>query len=399
MGEIVMSKPVFVGVDVSKTSFSVSVIDEGLKLLSKGSFEMNFDGFNNFKTLISHFGSVKVALEATSVYHIPLVSFLINLYPDDIYLINPCLIKKFNDFCNLRKTKTDSYDCLIISKFLAKNINDIENYKVNSSFNNDLTIFSRLRENIVYEISQVKTMIKQYLYPVFPEAENHFDIFSETFKSILLTFPSAKAISQASLEELSKCIKVSKGRKISIEKIKESADKSIGIDCKNYDILLQTLVEKLIFLEKQNDEITEKLITSVEQLKKEELKILTSIEGIGEVTACQFIAEIQDINRFSNYKKISAYAGTDPTIKQSGNINIKGKISKRGNSHLRRVLWIMTTYVIMWNEKFNSYFKKKRNEGFSYKKAQMAVLNKLIRLIYSLISKNSYYDKNFILNS
>lgn len=380
----------FCGIDISKNSFNVSVIDSSSKVIFNGNFTMNYEGFNSFIDIIlEKFKNCIFAMESTSLYHIPLSSFLLNRN-FDIYVINATLVKKFADFNSLRKTKSDKLDSKVIANFLFKNYSSLEYYKINSF--NELSGFSRIREHLVFEISKIKTMIKQYLYPIFPEADSNFDIFSKTFISVITTYPSAKSISNINLNDF---IFPKKVRKSTIQSIVHFAKQSVGIENSAFESFVKNLYEQLFFLEKQLKEIEYSFIQFFKQQNKIDLDILKSVDGIGEVTAASFLAEIEG-KHFGSSKKLRAYIGTDPTIKQSGKMFIKGKISKRGNSHLRRTLWIMTTYVIMWNPTFKAYFKKKRAEGFSYRKAQMAVLNKLIRLLFTLLEKKTFFDKNFI---
>lgn len=380
----------FCGIDISKNSFNVSVIDSSSKVIFNGDFTMNHEGFNSFIDIIlEKFKNCIFAMESTSLYHIPLSSFLLNK-SFDIYVINATLVKKFADFNSLRKTKSDKLDSKVIANFLFKNYSSLEYYKINTF--NELSGFSRIREHLVFEISKIKTLIKQYLYPIFPEADSNFDIFSKTFISLITTYPSAKSISNINLNDF---IFPKKVRKSKIQSIVHFAKHSVGIENAAFESFVKNLYEQLFFLEKQLKEIEYSFILFFKQQNKIDLDILKSVDGIGEVTAASFLAEIQG-KHFESSKKLRAYIGTDPTIKQSGKMFIKGKISKRGNSHLRRTLWIMTTYVIMWNHTFKAYFKKKRAEGFSYRKAQMAVLNKLIRLLFTLLEKKTFFDKNFL---
>lgn len=111
----------FCGIDISKNSFNVSVIDSSSKVIFNGNFTMNYEGFNSFIDIIlEKFKNCIFAMESTSLYHIPLSSFLLNRN-FDIYVINATLVKKFADFNSLRKTKSDKLDSKVIANFLFKN--------------------------------------------------------------------------------------------------------------------------------------------------------------------------------------------------------------------------------------------------------------------------------------
>ena len=125
----------------------------------------------------------------------------------------------------------------------------------------------------------------------------------------------------------------------------------------------------------------------------EDMDILTSMKGIGERSAVNFLIEIGgDMKQFENHKKVIAMAGLDPALYQSGKIDRKGKISKRGNRHLRRVIWLMTTKVIQFNERFKQYYLRRIKEGLPYKKAVLATAHKLIRVIFAMLTNKTLFN-------
>ena len=104
-------------------------------------------------------------------------------------------------------------------------------------------------------------------------------------------------------------------------------------------------------------------------------------------------AEVGGIERFGwSYKKVVAYAGLDPVIHESGRYKGRFKISRRGNPHLRRIIWNMAVNAIFFNEEFKNYFRRKREEGKSYKEAVIATSNKLIRIIVYLLKTGMSYE-------
>ncbi len=127
-----------------------------------------------------------------------------------------------------------------------------------------------------------------------------------------------------------------------------------------------------------------------ERMKKD-IEILTSIKGIGTSTARQFLIEMGgDIHLYRNDKKLIA-AGLDPSTYQSGTYEGASRISKRGNRHLRRVIWLMAKTVVFSKGVFRSYFYKRRQEGLPYKMAVLATAHKLIRVIFSMLVHQTYF--------
>jgi len=136
------------------------------------------------------------------------------------------------------------------------------------------------------------------------------------------------------------------------------------------------------------------LIEKLDKNQQEQIKLIYSIKGISPKLASLFLVEIGDIKRFSNAKKLIKYAGTDPVIKQSGKYKLKMSISKQGSSFLRNVLFQMAVGVVKWKFSRSYFLRKKKNFG-SYKKAMIAVVNKLVRVIYAICTKGNFFNPSF----
>jgi transposase len=139
----------------------------------------------------------------------------------------------------------------------------------------------------------------------------------------------------------------------SVERIIKAAQGSIGTTSPAKEVILKQKTSLLMQLEQHLQELTDILKGICQAKTQEEIGILTSMKGIGEKSAMNFLIEMDgDIRQFERHQKLIAMAGLDPALYQSGKIDGKGKISKRGNRHLRRIIWLMTTKVIQFNERF-----------------------------------------------
>ena len=116
----------------------------------------------------------------------------------------------------------------------------------------------------------------------------------------------------------------------------------------------------LLFIQKQKTEMDKEIKDYFDDNMQQELDIVTSIAGVGQTTAEKFLIEIGDKNKFQSHNQLRAFIGTDPSIKQSGSSkDVKGNISKRGNSHLRRTIWQVAFSVRIYSPIFAEYFQKK----------------------------------------
>jgi len=381
----------FIGVDVSKDKFNCAIINNKLELLKEAEFQMDIDGFNSFYDLIKKYDSSIIALESTGSYHINLLASLVSK-KKDVCLINPALIKKFAQSVTLRKTKTDKIDAVIIAKFIAKNIEHFNYFALPES--NDIIALARMREHITQQIAKVKTQFKQHLTVVFPELVANTNVFTKSILHILKHMPTAEIIRNANEDDIQKILdelKFAHKSNITPQKLISLAKSSIGISSNIWATVIKEDVEMLIFLNSRLDNITKEFIDKIKSSKKDDMEIITSIKGINDITSAHFLAEIKDINRFANKGKLAAYAGIDPAIKQSGSMYSNGRISKKGSRSFRRVLYLMASGVMKFNEYFRAYYLKKKEEGMPHRKAMIALCNKLVRVLYAMLIKKEVF--------
>jgi transposase len=387
----------FLGIDVSKETFDACCIPIHGERLFNLSTSMDRKGFEELIKQLSALSinreSVLVGMESTACYHINLYSFLISL-GYTVMVINPLLISNFVKL-QLRKTKTDKKDAYVIAQFLLLN-RDSLSPTILSSDVSDLRDLSRQRESLVDQMSSTKSEIKRLLTITFPELEQMAGVFSKSMLRLLCQYPSAASIKQAKRSKIAKILipgSYGKQTHASVERILKAAQVSIGASSATKEIILRQKASLLIQLEEHLQELTDILIEFCQEKIQGDMDILTSMKGIGEKSAMNFLIEIGgEMKQFESHKKVIAMAGLDPALYQSGKIDRKGKISKRGNRHLRRVIWLMTTKVIQFNERFKLYYLKRTKDGLPYKMAVLATAHKLIRVMFAMLRNKTLFD-------
>lgn len=388
----------FVGIDISKDTFDYVCIDQNENIVIQEKFSMEYDAFNSLKEKLEKDSSnLFICLEATGIYYLSLLSFLLD-NDFTVAVVNPILINAFIKSLSLRKNKNDKKDALSIATFAKRTSHSL---KIASKQDLDtLKPLIRERENLAKSIAKSKTEIKGCLVQLFPELMNITNVFSKAILSLLLIAPSKNAIASRKPHYIQKLFDKSRGKRVNIspEIIINTAKKSIGIANKNLEIVLISKIKRLILFQdelKALDELIQSNIDDNDDMNSN-IEILKSIDGIGNITATNFIVEINDINHFKSHKQLSAYIGLDPATKQSGtSINVRGKITKRGNSYLRRTIYQMAVSVSRYNPVFKDYLHKKILEGKKYRQAVIAVANKLIRVIFALLKNKSTFAYNF----
>jgi transposase len=385
----------WVGIDVSKEFFSVAGIDSGGNESFSGSYSMGFNGFGEFfKAITSHcedLSKVIIAMESTGCYHINLYSFLTSQGIRTM-VINPLLIANYAKL-SLRKTKTDKKDARTIAKFLLDHQQEISQLSVSQDLQ-DLRDLARERESLCHLISATKVEIKRVLRTTFPELESIGDLYTRVMLRLLQEYPSARLVRAAKPKAIAKTLKqpyVGDKLTFSAEDILRAAQRSVATVSPAKEIILRGKTATLLHLQERLDEVTKLLTDLCKATRLEDLKILESIKGVGPKTAVPFLAEMGEVKNFSSHKKLIAFAGMDPSVHQSGKFIGMSKLSKRGNRHLRRAIYLMTASVVSQNTFFKTYFLRRKREGLPPQKALFAVAHKLIRVIFAMLSQRTYF--------
>jgi transposase len=144
-----------------------------------------------------------------------------------------------------------------------------------------------------------------------------------------------------------------------------------------------------------NIEIGDAIKTDKELTRK--INIITSIPGIGKLTATIVVAETNGFELIRSKKQLVSYSGLDIKEKQSGT-SVKGKprISKKGNRHLRKAMYMPALTAIRNDEHFKTIFVRLVAKHGIKMKAAVAVQRKLMELIYIIWKTDKKYEKNYL---
>jgi len=387
----------FLGIDISKDSFDITLLESSGEIKLQEKLSMDRYGFNTLVEYLSSYSKDKllVSMEATGIYHLPLLSFLLENSFKSV-VINPILIKSFIGSTTLRKTKNDKKDATSIALFSLKSHQSL--HLASTDTIQSIRPLIRERESLSKEVARLKTEIKANLVQLFPELLNNSNIFTKSILNLLLQAPSRRAIRNLKKQKIQKLLDSTSGNKVRItaEEILFLAKNSIAISDRYLEKVLTSKIRRLLSIQNELSFLDEELQNSLEDTDiNDDIELLQSIPGIGSITSKNFMVEVSSVDKFNSVKQLCAFIGIDPSIKQSGtSVNFTGKISKRGNANLRRTIWQMAIGAIRTCQKFNDYYSKKRAEGKKFKQAVIAVANKLLRTIFVLLKNKTKFDEN-----
>ena len=158
------------------------------------------------------------------------------------------------------------------------------------------------------------------------------------------------------------------------------------------------LKENIGLFESQIKELDKAILEHIASDKEvlEKVKNICTIKGLGILTTAVILAETNGFTLFNNYKQVVSYAGFDVVEAQSGTRVGKTKISKRGNSRIRRALYMPSLVVIQCEvQQFKDLYDRTYKKHGVKMKSYVAVQKKLLTMIYYLWNKNEAYNPNY----
>ncbi|WP_317854399.1 IS110 family transposase [Chakrabartyella piscis] len=384
-----------VGIDIAKRSHEAVIINSDGQIVRKAFvFKNDLDGFKKLlsesEKLSTNKSDFIFAMESTSHYWLAVYSALLK-QGFETKVINPIQSDALRNLY-IRQVKNDSHDSFIIAQVIR--FGHYSEGSIQASEYFELRELCRARSYIVDLCSDIKRKTICLLDQVFPEYETLFsDIFGVTSMEILKNCPLPEDILAIDTDKLTEMISVAsrkKFKKDKAEQIKSAAQNSFGIiiGITSIKILLNGHIEHIKFMEQQIADIDKQIV----QLYNTFDCKLTTIPGIGPVSAAIILSEIGDVSRFSSATKLAAFAGIDPTVKQSGEFNSShNHMSKRGSPYLRRAIWQASVLAVMYEPNLKTFFEQKRSEGKPYMNAIGHVTRKLTNIIYAVLRDNKPY--------
>lgn len=386
----------YLGIDIGKNNHEAGLITaEGRHIGKSIRFANDSPGFQQLLSWL-HLRLPEdedfcIGMEATGHYWLALYTFL-HEQGFRLHVINPIQSDSLRNF-HIRQQKTDAVDCFLIAEVIR-----FGQFTETQLADEDLLTLrnlARFRESLKDSCANYKRQVITILDQVFPEYDSLFSsIFGESSKEFLKTYGTPDQVIDVNTKSLATLLrKASRGRHSTdkAREIKSLAAHSVGINlCADaFAFQLRILIEQIEFTEKQIDEIDKKI---KHQLSKINSVILT-IPGVGPATGAVILGEIGDIHRFSNPKKLVAFAGMDPTAFQSGNFTGQhNRLSKKGSPYLRRAVWMSAVIASRCDPVFKTFYEKKRSEGKAHGTAIGAVSRKLLCTIYAVLKTNQPYE-------
>ena len=391
-----------VGIDVSKGKSMVAILRPfGEIVYSPFEIKHTSHDINSLVDLIhSVNGESRVVMEHTGRYYEVLAH---QLSEADIFVstINPKLIKDF-DNDSLRKVKSDKADAVKIARYALDKWLNLKQYSLMDELRNQLKTMNRQFGFYMKHKTAMKNNLIGILDQTYPGVNTYFD-------SPARSDGSQKWVDFASAYWHVDCV-----RKMSLNAFTDHYEKWCKRKKYNFS---KSKAEEIYGKAKElvpvlpKDEITKRMIrqavaqlnsasSTVEELrtlmndtasKLPEYPIVMAMNGVGPSLGPQLIAEIGDVTRFTHKGAITAFAGVDPGVNESGAFSQKSvPTSKRGSADLRKTLFLVMDVLIKTmpqDDPVYQFLDKKRSQGKPYYVYMTAGANKFLRIYYGRVKE------------
>ena len=317
-----------IGIDVSKSKSTIAIIKDGEVFSNPFTINHSLEGFQSFQNKLNNIdkSQIKIVMESTGIYHLPLLTKLLEC-GYFVCVENAFLLKKYFDVY-LRKAKNDNLDSLKIAKYCFEKWYSLKSFSISSKTYQELLFLSRQYDQFVCLKTKSKIQLKNLIDVIFPEFTS---CFNEDKNQFLLMLDILERFYHPSL-----VLKYSENSFFNI--VSKLAQKRGVRTSARISTYLYSLSQNILSARPQNsstklvikacidtirglEETTENILTQMDEIASAlpEFKVVSSMTGVGKKTRSRLIAEIGDINRFDNANSLIAYTGIDTPPYQSGN--------------------------------------------------------------------------------
>lgn len=342
-----MSVVFYLGVDVSKASLAVTLIDQYDKILwSNKNIANTGNGFEKLvEQILKHASkksngqsfTVHLGMEATGIYGEQLAYFFHDRNPEErfvLYVLNPMAVRAYAK-ASLELNKNDATDARVIASYLS--------------------------------ITVTKEQVRPWVAP--PEEERRLRALSRRRSELVRLLASEKN----RLEKLENMVNPSEEVVESVRKLiqyLQNAIAALDTDISDHISRYPTLSE--------NDEL------------------LQSISGVGKVTSATLLGEAGDLSQFSTVKQFTSFAGLAPMEFSSGSsVWKRSKISRRGNARIRQCLYMATMVAVRVNPVLRRFYEHLLERGKCKKVALIASMRKMLHLIWGVLKNRRLFDPQY----
>jgi len=305
--------------------------------------------------------------------------------PIKVARLNPSGVRK-NIEAGLNRNITDALSAAYIAEYLVAHHQKVDYRRHNAGYSGfrDVQTCLTLQKK---QSTQLINELKMLLYSSFPEMVRFCkSSIPGWVLEMLVFYPVPSAIAKLRPEGLAKI------KHITLEKARnliEQAKKSIASrPYPDRGFLISSLAKQVLQKQESIKEFKDYL---TQNCTGKEVTLLETIKGIGTYSAASIMVEIEDIHRFPTPKHLVSYFGMHPELKQSGDKKAS-RMSKKGRPAIRATLFMCAQSAVIHDPHLKQIYHKHRSKGKTHREAIGAVMHKMLRIVWGVLTSEKPYD-------
>lgn len=387
----------YLGIDVSKGYADFVLIDSHEKVVEKN-FRLidNSQGRKKLLQLIEDWkqlGLTKLycGVESTGGYENNWHSLLKGLQPQGVVYaarLNPKAVKAVSDAV-LRRTITDAVSAENIALYLAKFPKKVDyglNYVGVEKYKDGRDHLTAIQMHIKQR-TQLLNQLGMWMYGTFPEMLVYCrNSFPNWLLRMLVKYPTPEKVANAKTG-LEKIKGISQEKANSLKSKAKQNSQVVSLQMAHIiSVTAEEILHKMKVIDRE-----EAFLTDLYK-DNQDVKLLSSIPGVGLSSAVKLVLEIENIERFDNVKKMVSFFGIHPSFKQSGDGKWGSHMSKRGRGTIRAALYMCALSGMRHNPVLKPIYKRCREKGMSHNEALGVLMHKLLRMVYGMLKTGKPFD-------
>jgi transposase len=338
---------------------------------------------------------IVVGFEPTGPYAEPLFHYLKNK-PVKLVQINPMHSKRLKDLTGNSPNKTDNKDPRVIADVIC--LGHALTVVIPEGATAHLRRLTQARERAMKSYISMLNQLQNLVFLIFPEFCTILNPSTKSAMYLIKRHTTPESIYAMGIKSLTEVLrKISRG-KVGRERAKQlfqAAQDSIGIYEGKESILLEIdhLVSKMEDERQFIENLEKKMANYLSRVPYSES--LLSIKGLGVITVAGLIGEVGDFRKFRTISEVMKLAGLDLYEVSSGQHKGKRRISKRGRSLMRKLLYFAALQAVRSNGIMHEPYEQMLDRGMPKVKALIPISRKLLRVIFAIARDNTEYVNNY----
>lgn len=392
----------YLGIDVSKGYSDFTLLSQTKQELEKV-FQLDDtrSGHDALQKLLHQFisqhgiSTLYCAVESTGGFENNWYNWLTVLkkeLPLKVARLNPSGVKN-NVAAGLERNVTDALSSRYIAEYIISHAGKVM-YDVPDNVYNSYRSMSKHITLLKKQNTQLINQMKIVLYSSFPELMRYCKQGMPAWVlDVLIKYSSPAAIAKLKPEQLAKIKNVTSDKALAIITKAKSSITSRNNSMQEFLIksLAKQIADKQELIEDHKNYL-------VHNCKGPEVDLIDTIPGIGTYSAAAIMIEIENIHRFATPSHLASYFGLHPVMKESGDKQFAYRMSKKGRSAMRALLYMCAQTSVLHDEHLKNIYHRHRSKGKNHKQAIGVVMHKMLRIIWGVLTSQQPYnaatDKN-----